>query len=429
MTSNNRGRREQPLLLARSTPTPSLLTGPGASVRRYAASRDLAFGEMASSTMPRLKGRVYSMTQQPGVGTGGTAAVRVLHVSTCIGGGVPQAIMDHITAMPEQDHHVLWPSDNDHLEPSTTAKKHQLPSSTVRAVAQIRSTIKAVRPQIVFAHSSVAGVLMRLLPQTGYSLVYQPHGYAFEAPHRPKWQRVGIRRVEMILAGRAKAVIGITQHELLLSKQLGARLAVLVPNCSHALVDEPSPQGDPPTSGEVRVVAVGRIAAQKDPRFFAQVAQAATSQNPSITFRWIGDGDAELRSVLTDAGVRVTGWTTPASAWQLMSTASLYVHTAAYEGFPLTVLDAAKLGLPLALRHIPAFDGLTRQTLADVPQMTRFILKFAEGDITTQDEARRTSHRVATTCTVDAQRRHLQELYSQLAPCTEAHPPTSLGVS
>lgn len=368
--------------------------------------------------------RIGDVTTSSISGNGGpAAALRVLHVSACVGGGVPQAILDHVRATPDQQHHVLWPASNDEVDADGVAATYALPKSPLKALARIKSTIRAVRPDIVIAHSSVAGVLTRLLPQTGFIVIYQPHGYAFEAPHRPTWQRNAIRRIEAFLAGRAITLIGITPRELQLSKDLGARDVTWVPNCSHACVpcDSQSPVSK---SDGIRVVTAGRIVPQKDPEFFARVARAVTMQDPRITFTWIGDGDAALRKVLVASGVTVTGWRPPETAWQLMHSSSLYVHTAAYEGFPLTVADAAMLGLPLALRQIPAFDGYTREPICQASQMAEFILKFAHDDGATQMEARGASRRVAAACAPEAQQRQLQELYSRVSlQCTRSPAP------
>lgn len=346
-------------------------------------------------------------------------AVSVLHVTTCAGGGVPQAILDHISATPQFMHSVLWPSANDELDGHDVAIKYPMPQAQVRRYARIREIVARVRPQIVVAHSSLAGLLTRLSPRSGYALIYQPHGYAFEAPHRPAWQRAGIRGVEAVLGRRADIVVGITPHELRLAEELGARKALMIPNCSHATAAARRTVEARPR-GRFTVVTSGRIAPQKDPAFFARVAAAVKSVVPEAIFTWIGDGDGRLRSVLTAAGVEVTGWMMPEDAWREMSTASLYMHTATYEGFPLTVVDAATLGLPLALRHIPAFEGFTGYELTDEDGLARFVERFAAGDVATVAAAGDASLRVSTACTVEAQRRQVLAAYDDALRGSEA---------
>ena len=48
--------------------------------------------------------------------------------------------------------------------------------------------------------------------------------------------------------------------------------------------------------------------------------------------------------------------------------ADLYLHTAAWEGMPLTILEAAKLHLPMIIRSIGATKELNYPFLAQDPQ-------------------------------------------------------------
>ena len=85
---------------------------------------------------------------------------------------------------------------------------------------------------------------------------------------------------------------------------------------------------------------VGRIAPQKDPKFFADVVAELRKDDVPLEAVWIGDGDGDLRRLLTEARIRVTGWLSPSGVEELLR-GSVYVHSARYEGFPLSILDAA----------------------------------------------------------------------------------------
>jgi glycosyltransferase involved in cell wall biosynthesis len=106
------------------------------------------------------------------------------------------------------------------------------------------------------------------------------------------------------------------------------------------------------------VTAVGRICRQKDPEFFMDVVRIARTRGVDVDWTWIGDGDVQLRVLLESLGVRVTGWQDRAAALRLLASSHICLHTAAWEvGVPMTVLEAAGMGLPSVVRNLASIDG------------------------------------------------------------------------
>jgi glycosyltransferase involved in cell wall biosynthesis len=93
----------------------------------------------------------------------------------------------------------------------------------------------------------------------------------------------------------------------------------------------------------------GRVSIQKRPHFFAKVAHALRDH---ADFVWIGDGEEEGKRALADAGVRVTGWCTRAEALHELSSLQLYIQTSAWEGLPISVIEALAAGLPVIATDI-----------------------------------------------------------------------------
>jgi glycosyltransferase involved in cell wall biosynthesis len=110
-----------------------------------------------------------------------------------------------------------------------------------------------------------------------------------------------------------------------------------------------------------RVVTVGRIGAQKDPEFFrAAVLHLRRNGRPGLDARWIGDGDdAIARARLERTGVPVSGWLSSFDAHCALGGAGVYLHTARWEGFPIAILEALELGVPVIARDVPALAGAT----------------------------------------------------------------------
>jgi glycosyltransferase involved in cell wall biosynthesis len=117
-----------------------------------------------------------------------------------------------------------------------------------------------------------------------------------------------------------------------------------------------TPPSRAPAADPAEVVMVGRISPQKDPGLFAAVA--ASTRGAPWRYVWIGDGDSDARDELIRAGVEVTGWTPPDRAAERVAGARLYLHCAAWEGGPLSTIEAATLGTPVLARDIPSMRSI-----------------------------------------------------------------------
>jgi len=272
--------------------------------------------------------------------------------------------MSIVAASQDHEHHLLYIGFE---EPPTDAKfatVTELPAGHVRRIAAVRRHTTRLDPDVVHLHSSWAGVYgrVRRLP-VGY-VVYQPHCFAFEDTTRPRVQRAVFRRAERFLGRNMNALAAVSERERLLGNELAPNArVVLVPNRSDLEYVEVRPIS---ANGARRVVMSGEIRAQKDPTMFAQIAEAASGLG--LEFVWIGDGDQSQRALLEAAGVEVTGWVDKHEMQVELDRAALYLHTARYEGFPLSVLDAAARKVPLLIRRSPAFEDIGLSTFETVAE-------------------------------------------------------------
>ncbi len=292
-------------------------------------------------------------------------ALSVLHFTLAKGGGVPQAILDHVASAPEIRHHIVWPKANNHLldtAPLPSVTIHGISSSWHGRWTDYRRELRTVRPDIVLAHSSMAGGLSRLISGS-LPVAYQPHAYVLEDYARPRPVRLLFHGIEKALAKRAIAVIALTEREARIARSLGTRSIVLVPNTSRAWKADYYDHDGP-------IVACGRVCRQKDPLWFAELAEQCRRIMPGREWVWVGDGDEVLKARLESVGVRVTGWLDQHRVWKQLQSASAYVHTASYEGFPLALIDAATVGLPLLVRNIPAFEDYPGPKSNSVTEMS-----------------------------------------------------------
>ena len=196
--------------------------------------------------------------------------------------------------------------------------------------------------------------------------VYTPHAWSFSRLDRSRVSRFGYWLLEGVLAARTDVLAGCSKAENNVAHwgPIAPR-TVYVPNVAH-----PGPERHRRAShGEPLVlVGVGRLVAQKDPMFFVQSVEAIRAAGHAVTPLWIGGGSPHAERQLREHGIEVTGWVGHDLVREHLARADVYLHTARWEGFPITVLEAALNDIPVIVRRIRVFDDAGLPVVVDTPQ-------------------------------------------------------------
>ncbi|MFD2793542.1 glycosyltransferase family 4 protein [Promicromonospora vindobonensis] len=305
--------------------------------------------------------------------------MHILHVTDRYSGGVGRAIDRMTELVPEAEHHLLSTGVERTTGHGVYMSTASLPDGFVARVQAVHRAVDELVPDVVHAHSSWAGMYTRVrrLP---VPVVYQPHCYYFERPGLPGPVRRAARALERALGRNSSVLAVVSPREERLARSLRVRNIVRIPNVpSAAAVREAGARSGVVSTNPRTVTMIGRVTAQKDPRFFAETARLARRFDLNLHFRWLGDGDEALVRTLRDTGVEVTGWLTADDVMRQLAASDVYLHSASYEGFPISVLDAARVGLPTVVREIPAFEG-TRLTTVESPAEAAFAAHAAVED-------------------------------------------------
>lgn len=339
--------------------------------------------------------------------------MRVLHVSEAMGGGISSSLLAMVESTPQVDHHLLAHArashdigvDLDDRFSSVTV----MPSNPLAAVRTLRGVARRLFPDIVHAHSSIAGALVRVAGLDRPSIVYSPHCFAFERRDVSGARRRLYTAIERSLVSRTNLFVAVAPHEIELAAALGHRRTAYVPNRTM----EPSPtsvrHGAP-----LRIVTVGRVCAQKDWRYLIHLKRYVDSHCPvEASWQWLGGGDPAAEAELRAAGIAVSGWLDHDRTLAEMADAHVYVHTAAWEAAPISIFEAAALGLPLALRSIAPLDSLR------LPGLSASIVDLASRIASLADEdrwllAQRDSYEVVERHSREWQGQHLLDAYAQV---------------
>jgi len=145
--------------------------------------------------------------------------------------------------------------------------------------------------------------------------------------------------VERLLVRRVSSVGAVSQYEAAAATNVAhAPRVVVVPN---GIPELDTPPGAPSgrETRRPRVVTLGRIAPQRRPVESARIlAGLADLADPE----WVGGGGrgGVPRTAVTDQGVALSGWLSHREAMERLAAATAYLHWSAWDGCPLSVLEA-----------------------------------------------------------------------------------------
>lgn len=233
------------------------------------------------------------------------------------------------------------------------------PWRALAAFKQLVGALRAVGPDLIHAHSAKAGALGRLAGWVlGIPVVYTVHGFAFKAA-APARQRIIARMMEWLLAPLTARMICVAEAERGMADTLPippARIQVI----HNGIAD--SSDHTTPGAPVRRIAMVARLAAPK--RVDTLIRAFAQAALPDCELILAGDGpqSAALRALadtLAPGRVHFYGVVTDIPA--LLASAQIFALASDHEGFPLSVLEAMRAGMPIVASDLPGI----REQLAD----------------------------------------------------------------
>ncbi len=293
---------------------------------------------------------------------------KVLHITESFGGGVQTALYSYVQSSRNEsfEHHLLAKvrksDDTKQKSDMKFASEQRSQSSLLGFFKQCSISVKEIDPDIIHLHSSFAGFLGRFLPKReGVKIIYTPHCYAFERKDISALKAGIFKTLEKTFLSRIDIIAGCSQRECDLAHELGAKHTTLLNN--YVSLDVPTYSVNLNSQTPFTITVLGRVSKQKDPLFLIEMIKHLNTPEASVLeqgihIKWIGGGDAQLEQQLRDAGVEVTGMQPREFVLNELQSSHLYLHTAAWEGMPLTILEAAKIGLPMVIRNISSTQHL-----------------------------------------------------------------------
>lgn len=304
--------------------------------------------------------------------------MRVLHVAECIGGVdrylrslLKYSTCENIMILSQlyEDKKAVYAQLASHVE--IMHMQHGMKPSAVREAMELRKRIRKYNPDVVYAHSSTAGAIVRMAcVGLKVKVVYNPHGWSFNMEGRPKNLFVTLER---IMSHFCDAIICISEAE----KVSALRERICEESKLHVIengidIEEYEVGQEKHKDMALTIPAdafvvgmVGRICRQKAPDIFVRMAAKVQKKVKNAYFVIVGDvlegaeeERIEIEILAKKLGVKllITGWVDdPLSYMKHFDVGCLLSR---WEGFGLAIPEYMLCGVPIVATKVDAIPYL-----------------------------------------------------------------------
>lgn len=299
--------------------------------------------------------------------------MRVLHVAECAGGVerylcnfLKYSSCENILILSQLYEKSKLSAFADKIE--IMYMKHGIGLYAIKEAFELRKKVKKYEPDIVYAHSSIAGAITRMACLgLDVKVVYNPHGWSFNMESRKKSFFI---LLEKIMSHFCDAIICISEAEKIsaLNKKIcvnnklhviynGIDIESYTAECAEMSIPE----------GAFVVGMVGRICRQKAPDVFVRMAEKVSEKVNNAYFVIVGDvleGMAEERKEIENLAhslkinLIITGWVDNPLAY--MNRFDVGCLLSRWEGFGLAIPEYMLAGTPVVATNVDAIPYLIK---------------------------------------------------------------------
>lgn len=244
--------------------------------------------------------------------------------------------------------------------------EHGIGLSALKEAKELRGKIKSYQPDIVYAHSSIAGAVTRIACiGMRVKVIYNPHGWSFNIEGGKKRLFVTL---EKVMAHFCNAIICISEAEKIsaLKNKICSKEKLHIIYNGIDLEEYKKKDINLPIPENAFVVGmVGRICKQKAPDTFVKMAGIIKKSIPNAYFVIVGDvieGEYEERKAIENLAkyyeipLLITGWVD--NPMDYMSRFDVGCLLSRWEGFGLVIPEYMLSRTPIVASKVDAIPYL-----------------------------------------------------------------------
>lgn len=223
-----------------------------------------------------------------------------------------------------------------------------------RAYKELCSHLNAFSPDLVSAHSAKAGLIARLVcKRHSIKCIFTAHGWAFADGVRRPMRDIYLF-LERKLANYCNKIITVCENDRALAIRYGVGNQNKVIAVHNGMPEIPLDLVASPDKESPRLIMIARFEAQKD---HLSLIQALSSlRHLPWTLDLIGEGDLQsnIQNMIAQLGLssRVNFLGRRWDIAQVLSGADIFVLSSFWEGFPRSIIEAMRGGLPVVATDV-----------------------------------------------------------------------------
>lgn len=222
------------------------------------------------------------------------------------------------------------------------------PGQDLRACRSLRERVRAFRPHLIHTHSTKAGVLGRIAGRVeGVDVVHTAHSWSFS--EGIPWKRRAMAIPVEAAAGRlTRCFIVVSDAD----RELGLRYRVARAEQLRVVHNGVEDLGPPSRNADAsRPPVLVMVARMAEPKDHGLLLRALASLARDFRLCLVGDGPLrpQVEAAIQRAGlqdkVELVGESDAVA--ELLAASDVFVLVSKQEGFPISILEAMRAGLPV----------------------------------------------------------------------------------
>lgn len=240
------------------------------------------------------------------------------------------------------------------------------PLTDLRALFELRSRLREIKPDLVSTHTAKAGVLGRIAAASlRLPVMFTAHGWTFTDGVARLPARVW-RLAEQLVGRLAGRIVTVSEFDRRLALEAGIAAPERILTIHNGMPDIDAGLLADAGADAPHLVMVARFEAQKDHRTLLTALAGLKDQPWSLSLVGGGPLEAEMKVLCADLGLngRVNFLGARTDVAQILATAQVFVLCTFWEGLPRSIIEAMRAGLPVmasAVAGIPELieDGVS----------------------------------------------------------------------
>jgi glycosyltransferase involved in cell wall biosynthesis len=212
--------------------------------------------------------------------------------------------------------------------------------------------IREIQPDLIHAHTSKAGLIGRAAAKlAGVPSVFTAHTWCFTEGTSWKWKLIGTP-MERLAGGWCGRIINVSDANRALAVRNGVGEPAKHVTIHNGIPDHPL-RARRTGSSVPRIIMLARFAPQKAQSLLVKAVERIEHPFELVL---VGDGPtrSEVQQQVTQAGLtdRVIFLGQRLDVPELLASADIFALFSHWEGFPITILEAMRAGLPSVVSDV-----------------------------------------------------------------------------